>query len=86
MLPFSVFGHSCVAYEEKVIVIGGYNSSEGNSIFKIVFCITNYIITFIIQAISFVEKHNQLEDRRTELRRNSARELIWPITFLYLYR
>ena len=29
VLPFSVFGHSCVAYEEKLILIGGYNSSKG---------------------------------------------------------
>ena len=29
MLPFSVFGHSCVDYEGKLILIGGYNANHG---------------------------------------------------------
>ncbi len=29
VLPFSVFGHSCVDYEGKLILIGGYNANHG---------------------------------------------------------
>jgi hypothetical protein len=41
-----------------------------------------YIITLRIQALSLVESHDLLEDRRTELRRTKH----FPIAFRYLYR
>jgi hypothetical protein len=42
---------------------------------------TFYIITLRIQALSLVESHDLLEDRRTELRHTKH----FPIAFLYLY-
>ncbi len=39
VLPFSVFGHSCVVYEGKLILMGGYNASKGIYTPKIMFCI-----------------------------------------------
>ena len=35
VLPFCLFGHSSVVYKGKLIVIGGYNNTEG-----ILFCFT----------------------------------------------
>ena len=29
VLPFCLFGHSSVVYEGKLIVIGGYNNTDG---------------------------------------------------------
>ena len=34
VLPFPLFGHSCVVYDGKLIVIGGYNLSTG-TIFQV---------------------------------------------------
>jgi hypothetical protein len=41
-----------------------------------------YIITLRIEALSLVESHDLLEDRRTELRHTKP----YPIAFPYLYR
>ena len=41
-----------------------------------------YIITLRIQALSLVESHDLLEDRRTELSHTKP----YPIAFPYLYR
>ena len=41
-----------------------------------------YIVTLRIQALSLVESHDLLEDRRTELRHTKP----YPIAFPYLYR
>jgi hypothetical protein len=42
----------------------------------------HYILTLRIQALSLVESHDLLEDRRTELRHTKPD----PIAFPYLYR
>ena len=37
VLPFSLFGHSSVVYQGKLIVIGGYNSSKGTLFFYVAY-------------------------------------------------
>ena len=47
VLPFCLFGHSSVVYQGRLIVIGGYNSSNGIFNFLLLFIIVFVCLDFV---------------------------------------